>query len=138
MAWALKDSGFRKIGIASRNFETGSRLASDFGLNCVDLESLPSADLMINATPIGMTPHSTKKDPTPFTLEQISSSKWIIESVASPPETQLVRISKDLSKSVISGYEITILQAVEQFHLYTGTRPSPEAMQRAAASASSL
>jgi shikimate dehydrogenase len=93
---------------------------------------------MINATPIGMAPHSGENDPIPFTRAQMDSAKWIIESVASPPETRLVRISKDAGKQTVSGYEITVLQAVEQFHLYTGTRPSPEAMQRAAASASSF
>lgn len=138
MAWALKDSGFKNILISSRNKQTGSQLASDFGLNRVDQESPPSADLLINATPIGMAPYHKESDPIPFTREQITSAKWIIESVASPPETQLVRISKKAGKQIVTGYEITVLQAVEQFHLYTGTRPSPEATRRAAASASSF
>lgn len=142
MAWALRDSGFKNVLICSRNSETGSRLAADFGFkwqsSLNSTEGLPLADLLLNATPIGMSPDHGENGPIPFSRDQIASAKWIIESVASPPETQLVRISKEAGKPVISGFEITVLQAVEQFHLYTGTRPSPEAVRRAAVSASSF
>lgn len=142
MAWALRDSGFKNVLICSRNSETGSRLAADFGFkwqsSLNSLEGLPLADLLINTTPIGMLPYNKENDPTPFSRDQIASAKWIIESVASPPETQLVRISKEAGKPVISGFEITVLQAVEQFHLYTGTRPDSEAVRRAAISASTF
>jgi shikimate dehydrogenase len=142
IAWALRDSGFKDVVILSRNERTGLRLASDFGFKSQDnlrpTEGLPTADLLINATPIGMAPNNGEKDPIPFSREHISKAKCVIESVASPPETRLVRLSKELSKSVVSGYEITILQAVEQFYLYTGTRPHPEAVRRAAVFASSF
>jgi shikimate dehydrogenase len=138
MAWALQNSGFKNVVIGSRNAETGSRTAADFGFTRVDLKNLPLADLLINATPIGMAPHHQESNPVPFSREQIASAKWVIESVASPAETQLVRLSKEEGKSVISGFEITILQAVEQFYLYTSTRPSPEAVRRAGVSSSSF
>ncbi|MFL5812698.1 MAG: shikimate 5-dehydrogenase [Bdellovibrionia bacterium] len=138
IAWALKDSGFKNVRISSRNLETGSRLSTDFSFSRVDSKNLPLADLLINATPIGMAPHHQEGDPIPFSREQIASAKWVIESVASPAETRLVRLSKEAGKSVITGFEITILQAAEQFCLYTGTRPSSEAVRRAAVSASSF
>jgi shikimate dehydrogenase len=138
IAWALKDSGFKNVLVVSRNKQTGSRLASDFGFRLQDCLNPPSADLLINSTPIGMTPNSGEGDPMPFSREQIASAKWVIESVASPPETLLVRLSKELGKPVVSGYEITLLQAVEQFHLYTGVRPNSEAVRRAAVSVSSF
>lgn len=142
IAWALRDSGFKDVLISSRNKQTGSRSASDFGFRSQDTfgskDGMPRADLLINATPIGMAPLSGENDPIPFSREQVGSAKWIIDSVASPPETQLVRLSKESGKSVISGFEITVLQAVEQFYLYTGIRPDSEAVRRAAVSASTF
>jgi shikimate dehydrogenase len=138
IAWALRDAGFKEVSVCSRNPRTGSRLASDFGFKSQDIGNLPSADFLINATPIGMAPNSGESSPLPFSRERIASASVVMDSVASPPETRLVRISKELSKNVISGFEITILQAVEQFALYTGTRPNAEQVRRAAQCASSI
>ncbi len=135
-AWALRDLGFARVQVCSRNSETGSRVARDFGFVWVDSLGLPLADLLLNATPIGMAPLSSDHDPIPFTREQIGSAQWVIDSVASPPETQLVRLSQEAGKSVVTGFEITVLQAVEQFVLYTGVRPNADQVRRAALDAS--
>ena len=44
----------------------------------------------------------------------------------------LADLSRALGKKVITGLDLTILQAVHQFKLYTGVTPSHEAVQRAA------
>jgi shikimate dehydrogenase len=138
IAWALRDAGFKDVSVVSRNLLTGARLASDFGFKSQASLNMPSADLLLNATPIGMAPHSGENDPIPFSKDQIEAASVVIDSVASPPETRLVRLSRDLGKHVVSGFEITVLQAIEQFELYTGTRPSAEQARRAALCASSF
>jgi shikimate dehydrogenase len=137
IAWALADLGFSKTVIASRNEETGAKLAQEFGLIWKHADLTQHADVLINATPIGMAPNFKESDPLPFIETQIQAATWVMDSVASPPETRLVRISKGLGKKTVSGFEITLLQAVEQFVLYTGVRPTPEQAQRAAAFAAS-
>jgi shikimate dehydrogenase len=129
--WALRESGFENVQLVSRNAESGTRLSQDFGVDwkSIDANSLEQspAEVLINATPIGM--NSTE---IPFADEQIRKAQWIIDSVASPPETELIRKARTLGKKVITGFEITVLQAVEQFVLYTGARPQADQVRRAA------
>jgi shikimate dehydrogenase len=133
---ALSELGFTQTRIVSRNQESGQKLADDFGFQWQKANPDPQSDVLINATPIGMAPHHGPNDPLPFSEAQIAGAKWIIDSVAFPQETRLARISKDYGKNVITGFEITILQALEQFKLYTGVSPTPEQARRAAAFAS--
>jgi shikimate dehydrogenase len=46
-------------------------------------------------------------------------------------------LASALGKKIISGAEVIVLQAVEQFVLYTGVRPGPELIEKAAAFARS-
>jgi shikimate 5-dehydrogenase len=48
----------------------------------------------------------------------------------------LIRYARSKRKTVITGAEVIVLQAVEQFVLYTGVRPSGEQIERAFAIAS--
>jgi shikimate dehydrogenase len=52
--------------------------------------------------------------------------------VALPAETPLIRRAGSLGKPTISGAEVIVLQAVEQFALYTGQRPNSELIAKAA------
>ena len=54
-----------------------------------------------------------------------------------PKGTPLIRAARALGKRVITGGEVIVLQAVEQFVLYTGIRPSAEQIAEAAAYARS-
>ena len=47
-------------------------------------------------------------------------------------ETPLIRLARSLGRPVITGGEVIVLQAVEQFVLYTGVRPDDELIERAA------
>ena len=57
--------------------------------------------------------------------------------VALPAETPFIRYAKEQHKLTISGAEVIVLQAVEQFELYTGLCPSEELIAEAAAFARS-
>ena len=46
-------------------------------------------------------------------------------------ETPLIKYGKKLNKTIISGADVAILQAVEQFILYTGVIPSDELIKQA-------
>jgi len=48
-----------------------------------------------------------------------------------PALTPLVRRARAQDKQVIVGAEVIALQAVEQFVLYTGVRPSDDQVRRA-------
>ena len=52
-----------------------------------------------------------------------------------PSETPLIRRARALGRTVITGAEVAVLQAVEQFVLYTGITPSVAQIAAAAAAA---
>jgi shikimate dehydrogenase len=53
--------------------------------------------------------------------------------VAMPAETPMVRRARANGQQVVTGAEVIALQAAEQFVLYTGVRPTPDQVERAAA-----
>jgi shikimate dehydrogenase len=67
-----------------------------------------------------------------FPDEMIRISQFIFDVVALPTNTPLIRQALALGKRTISGTEVAVIQATEQFVLYTGSRPSSEQIQRAA------
>ena len=61
----------------------------------------------------------------------IVDAEVVLDVVAFPAETPLIRAARDAGKKVITGAEVIALQAVEQFVLYTGVRPTEEQAKRA-------
>lgn len=55
----------------------------------------------------------------------------MFDVVALPAETPLIAAGRAAGKTVITGAEVATLQALEQFVLYTGIRPSAEQVQEA-------
>lgn len=133
VACALCDAGFTRGTILARNEKAGTALAAHYGYDWKsDLATDDTPGLLINVTPIGMAGGS-EAEVLPFTEAEVRVAKCVFDVVALPPETPLIRIARSLGKPVISGAEVMTLQAVEQFVLYTGQRPEPESVERAAA-----
>jgi shikimate dehydrogenase len=132
VARALSDLGFRDGLIVGRNEATGSALAARDGYRWRRELGDEKAGLLINVTPIGMSGGAEAGD-LAFSEEAIARTECVFDVVAIPPETPLLRRARALGKPTISGAEVIVLQAVEQFVLYTGVRPEPELIDRAAA-----
>ena len=67
-----------------------------------------------------------------FPETAVAGAAFVFDVVALPAETPLIRLATSLGKPTISGAEVIVLQAVEQFVLYTGQRPEPALIDRAA------
>ena len=61
----------------------------------------------------------------------------VFDVVAIPAETPLIVSGRAQGKRVITGLEVIAIQALEQFVLYTGVRPTPEQFKAAVAFARS-
>ena len=130
VAGALRDAGFRSGIILARNETTGRPLAESYGCEWRTELGEAQPDLLINATPIGMT-GGPAAETLAFNPAVIDGARVVIDVVAVPPETPLIRYAKTGGKAVITGAEVITLQAVEQFVLYTGVRPTEEQIHRA-------
>lgn len=84
------------------------------------------ADILMNATPIGMWP---KVDATPVDPAALRSGMVVFDAVYNPRETRLLREAADRGCLTISGVEQFIGQAIEQFELWTA-RPAPADLMR--------
>ena len=132
VARALHDAGFARGTIVARNPATGAALAQAYGYAWTAELGETGPGLLINATPIGMA-GGPESDQLAFPEAMIRAARLVVDVVALPSETPLIRQAVALGRPTITGAQIIVLQAVEQFVLYTGQRPDAALIERAAA-----
>ena len=132
VASALRDGGYARGVIVARNEVAGRALARSLGYEWqAELGSL-RPQMLINVTPIGMS-GGEEAQQLAFDAEAIAAADTVFDVVAVPPETPLILRARAEGKQVITGLEVIAIQALEQFVLYTGVRPSEEQFQKAVA-----
>lgn len=130
---AVRDAGFTDGTVVARNETAGRALAEKYGFRYAStLDHEPG--FLLNATPIGMAGDAA--DELPFSESAVRAATAVLDVVAKPSTTPLVRLATKLGKSVITGADVIALQAAEQFVLYTGVRPTLEQIDRASEYAS--
>jgi shikimate dehydrogenase len=127
---ALRDAGFTDVTVIARNEGTGRALAEQYGFRWRATLAGGSADLIINVTPVGMA-GDPEVDSLSFPEEAIAAAKVVFDVVALPAETPLIKAARAAGKQVITGAEVATIQALEQFVLYTGVRPTDEQVRAA-------
>ena len=127
---ALRDAGFHAGAVVARNGWTGAALADQYGYTWRAELGSSRPRLLVNATPVGMS-GGPAADDLPVAPEVVDAAETVLEVVAVPELTPLVRRARAQDKQVITGAEVIALQAVEQFVLYTGIRPSDDQVRRA-------
>jgi shikimate dehydrogenase len=129
---ALRDAGFRDGTVVARNPGTGPALAERYGYAWGAEVGAGRPQLLVNATPVGMA-GGPAADDLPVAPEVVDAAETVLDVVAVPALTPLVRRARAQGKRVITGAEVIALQAVEQFVLYTGVRPDDDQVRRASA-----
>jgi len=127
---ALRDRGFAAGTVVARNAQAGQALAAQYGYEWAPEAPEGGAALLVNVTPLGMA--GPDAEALAFTQAQIEACRVAIDVVAQPATTPFIRAAEMAGKPTISGAEVIILQAVEQFVLYTGIRPDPAMIRDAA------
>ncbi|WP_409277908.1 shikimate 5-dehydrogenase [Pseudomonas defluvii] len=125
VACALRDAGFANGTLVARNEAAGRRLAQVCGYGWQAEPGNLRAQLLVNVTPIGMA-GGDEADQLAFAPEAIAAAQWVFDVVAMPVQTPLIVQAQALGKPVITGLDVIALQALEQFVLYTGVRPTYE------------
>ncbi|MCO6554127.1 MAG: shikimate 5-dehydrogenase [Gilliamella sp.] len=130
---AFYDAGFKNGIIAARNQQKGEALAKRYGYKWVkdEQEILPhQAKLIINVTPIGML-GAIESEALAFPTTMIKNADIVFDVVALPVDTPMIKYAQKINKIIISGADVAVLQALEQFVLYTGVTPSDELIRQA-------
>jgi shikimate dehydrogenase len=91
--------------------------------------NLADADLLINATSVGMKPNARRTLVAPEWLEPELA---VMDIVYDPIETKLAKDAKAAGAKVVSGVEMLIYQGAASFEIWAGCKPQVEVMRKAA------
>lgn len=136
VASALRDGGYQNGLIVARNESAGRALADSLGYRWQAELGSERPQMLVNVTPIGMS-GGAEAEQLAFEADAIDCAETVFDVVAIPSETPLIVRARAAEKRVITGLEVIAIQALEQFVLYTGVRPSEEQFQKAVAFARS-
>jgi shikimate dehydrogenase len=132
----LRDGGYKNGLIVARNERAGRALADSLGYRWQAELGDERPQMLINVTPVGMD-GGPEAGQLSFEVDVIKSADTVFDVVAIPSETPLIVRGRAEGKKVITGLEVIAIQALEQFVLYTGVRPTVEQFDAAVAFARS-
>jgi shikimate dehydrogenase len=116
-AFALTDLEM-KVTILNRTPERAEELAGRLGCGWAEWDAFDRIrpDLVVNATPLGMLPDTR----SPLREEQLVKEMMVFDLVYTPPVTPLIEMAKKKGCRTITGMEMFVQQAREQFYLFFG------------------
>jgi len=119
MLCALEQEGFSNLAVTNRDKTRLEKLNNTFIFNSISWNERNDykADLLINATSVGMYPDE-KSLPIRYQSERNFSA--VADVVVSTQETRLINLFKEEKKLYAPGFIMSLDQALEQFKLYTG------------------
>jgi 3-dehydroquinate dehydratase/shikimate dehydrogenase len=120
--FGVRDRG-AEVFILNRTAETAQKLARQSGSKTIKKEALAktSFDVIINATPVGMTGN---KAPQILEAKDLNT-RLVFDLVYNPLETPLLHMARQKGIAIITGVEMFVQQGARQFEIFTG-KPAPE------------
>lgn len=129
IGFGLKTKG-ANILILNRDIEKAKALANkvgaDFG-NLLRLSEIKNSNILIHATPTGMSPDIDK---SLIPNEYLNKNLSVFDIVYNPKETKLLQDAKLMGCTIIYGYKMLLYQAVSQFQLFTGKKAPVNIMEK--------
>jgi 3-dehydroquinate dehydratase/shikimate dehydrogenase len=119
IAFGLSRRG-ASITITNRHDERATALAEEVGCRTVNWGQRSSTlcDVIINCTPVGMHPNV---DDTPVPPATFSRKGMVaFDTVYHPENTMFLKLAREREATTVSGVEMFVLQAANQFKLYAG------------------
>ncbi len=129
-AFALADAGAR-VSIANRTVDRATALADDVpdatghGLDVLS-ERVPRADVLVNATSVGM-----NENVSPVPTEALHGELAVLDAVYRPLETRLLCEAAERGAVTIDGGRMLLHQGAAAFERWTGRDAPVDAMEQA-------
>jgi shikimate dehydrogenase len=126
-AYALKDLDM-DVTILNRTPKKAQVLAERAGCRYGALEEFDRIrpDLVVNSTPLGMQPDTR----SPLEEKQLYKELTVFDLVYTPPVTPLIEAARKVGCPTITGIEMFIEQAREQFYLFFGIDVPQETIRK--------
>ncbi|MDQ4069283.1 MAG: shikimate dehydrogenase [Actinomycetota bacterium] len=129
---ALARAGAAEIMVANRTrarAETTAALAGEVG-RVASADEVVRADLVVNATPLGLAGPSS--DELPVDAALLGPGQLVVDLVPNPVVTPLMRAARRAGCQTAGGLGMLVHQGALAFEMWTG-RPAPLGVMRAAA-----
>lgn len=138
--WGLAQAGAAEVVVVNRSAARGERAAALAGpvgrLGSPD--DVPKADLVVNATPLGMsgTADDASTGPAlPVDPALLHGGQLVVDLIYHPATTPLLRAGAERGARVLGGLPMLVHQAAHQLRRWTGAVPPVAEMTAAARSA---
>lgn len=127
----LVGRGCREISIATASDKSHLPLAEEFSCTPVrwDERHDVAADLVVNATPLGMHGAHEEESPYDFSRAHLPAGATAYDIVYNPLRTRFLRKATEKGLACISGREMFFEQGAAQFRLWTGRDLPQEARE---------
>ena len=127
IALAMAEHGAR-VGIFNRTATSAEEVVEIVGAasSVVQEEAIRDADVIVNATPLGMS-----NDSLPFDPSLLSKGQSLIDLIYEPEKTALLVEAESLGVKTLNGVGMLLHQAGAQFQLWTGCEPPLKEMAQA-------
>jgi 3-dehydroquinate dehydratase/shikimate dehydrogenase len=127
-AFALARAG-ADVVICARREQLGKKLARAVNGEFLARRALRTEkfEAIINATPVGMYPHSKI---SPLSARELNC-RIVMDLIYRPLDTELLKIARKKGISTVSGVEMFLAQGFAQWELWTGKSAPKAAMRRA-------
>jgi shikimate dehydrogenase len=134
VVYALHQEGWN-VQIAARRKEQAKELINNLGIPNLqtlrlengDLTILKEIHLIVNTTPVGMSPNSDLS-PWPDGL-QFPENAAVYDLIYNPAETRLMKNARNAGLSTVNGLGMLVEQAALSFEIWTGMK-APRAVMR--------
>jgi len=92
---------------------------------------LPEAGIIVNATPLGMHPHTSRSPLSSELADQISSDAIAYDLIYTPSPTLFLQQAQRQGAIAIDGLEMLVRQGAAAFELWVGQAPAVATMRQA-------
>ena len=90
-------------------------------------KAINGADLLVNATSLGMSPEN---DQTPVTADLLRANLMVFDIIYNPLPTRLLREAKAAGAKTIDGLEMLVRQGAAAFEIWTAKKPPVDVMRQ--------
>ncbi|MBN2371158.1 MAG: shikimate dehydrogenase [Vicinamibacteria bacterium] len=133
IAFALLDASVRSLRFRAVEIDQAALLARDLDaarpgiVSALEPDAHERAQLLVNASPIGMHP---AQDAMPVPLDWLRKDLAVFDVVYNPLTTKLVAAARERGCLTIDGVGMFAEQAALQFELFTGEKAPRDVMRR--------
>jgi len=128
VAFALAQAG-ASVCVTARRMNRAKSLAKIAGGEAIERRRLRTEffDAIVNATPVGMHPHSGQ---SPLEANELNC-RLVFDTIYRPRKTRLLQFAERRGIETVPGVEMFVAQGTAQFEIWTGERAPANAMHRA-------